>query len=57
MPEVFALVTDGMNAPKWRSGVLDIERVTGSGGVGTRYRQGVLTRDLFGAHGRRPTGS
>jgi uncharacterized membrane protein len=25
--EVFAFVADGENAPRWRSGVLDIQRV------------------------------
>ena len=29
--DVFAYVVDGLNAPKWRPGVLDIERVSGSG--------------------------
>jgi uncharacterized protein YndB with AHSA1/START domain len=38
--EVFAFVADGENASKWRSGVLDARRVSGSG-VGAIYRQGV----------------
>jgi uncharacterized membrane protein len=38
--EVFAFLADGENGPRWRSGVLDVERVSGEG-VGTRYRQGV----------------
>jgi uncharacterized membrane protein len=38
--EVFAFVADGENAPRWRSGVLDIQRVSGQG-VGAVYRQGV----------------
>ena len=38
--EVFAFVADGENAPRWRSGVLDIQRVSGHG-VGAVYRQGV----------------
>jgi uncharacterized protein YndB with AHSA1/START domain len=38
---VFAYLTDGEKCPQWRSGVLDIKRVTGDGGLGTRYRQGV----------------
>jgi hypothetical protein len=29
--EVFAFVADGENAPRWRSGVLDIQRVSGQG--------------------------
>jgi hypothetical protein len=36
--EVFA--ADGENAPRWGSGVLDIQRVSGRG-VGAVYRQGV----------------
>jgi uncharacterized membrane protein len=38
--EVFAFVADGENAPRWRSGVLDIQRVSGQG-VRAVYRQGV----------------
>ena len=38
--EVFAFVADGENAPRWRTGVLDIQRVSGQG-VGAVYRQGV----------------
>jgi hypothetical protein len=38
--EVFAFVRDGERAREWRSGVLDIRRVSGEG-VGTRYAQGV----------------
>jgi uncharacterized membrane protein len=38
--EVFAFVADGMNAPKWRSGVLDVEHASGQG-AGAVYRQGV----------------
>ncbi len=38
--DVFAFVADGEQCPKWRSGVLDIKRVSGEG-VGTRYAQGV----------------
>jgi uncharacterized protein YndB with AHSA1/START domain len=38
---VFAYLADGEKCPQWRSGVLDIKRVSGDGGVGTRYRQGV----------------
>jgi len=37
---VFAFVSDGLNAPKWRSGVLDIALVSGSG-VGATWKQGV----------------
>jgi uncharacterized protein YndB with AHSA1/START domain len=38
---VFAFVADGEKCPQWRPGVLDIKRVSGDGGVGTTYRQGV----------------
>jgi carbon monoxide dehydrogenase subunit G len=37
---VFAFVADGENASRWRTGVLDIQRVSGQG-VGAVYRQGV----------------
>jgi carbon monoxide dehydrogenase subunit G len=39
--EVFAFLSNAENDPRWRSGVLDIARVSGDGGAGTRYRQGV----------------
>ena len=38
--EVFRLVADGAKAPLWRSGVLDVEHVSGEG-AGAVYRQGV----------------
>jgi uncharacterized protein YndB with AHSA1/START domain len=38
---VFAYLADGEKCPQWRSGVLDIKRISGDGGLGTRYRQGV----------------
>jgi uncharacterized membrane protein len=38
--EVFGFIADGLNGPKWRSGILDIAHVTGSG-VGATYKQGV----------------
>lgn len=38
--DVFAFVADGENAPQWRPGVLDIQRVSGQG-LGAVYRQGV----------------
>jgi uncharacterized protein YndB with AHSA1/START domain len=47
---VFAYLADGEKCPEWRSGVLDIKRVSGDGGVGTRYAQGVK-----GPMGRRIT--
>jgi uncharacterized membrane protein len=38
--EVWAFVTDGANATKWRSGVLDVAKLSGSG-VGEVWKQGV----------------
>ena len=38
--EVFAFVADGLNAPKWRPGVLDISLASGTG-LGSVYKQGV----------------
>jgi uncharacterized membrane protein len=38
--DVFAFLADPENDPQWRSGVLDIKRVSGSG-IGARYTQGV----------------
>jgi uncharacterized protein YndB with AHSA1/START domain len=38
--DVFAYVADGMNGPKWRPGILDIDLASGSG-LGAIYRQGV----------------
>ena len=38
--EVFAFVADGTTAPRWRSGVLDVALVSGSG-IGATYSQGV----------------
>jgi uncharacterized protein YndB with AHSA1/START domain len=38
--DVFAFVSDGTTAPRWRPGVVDVALVSGSG-VGARYRQGV----------------
>ena len=38
---VFAYLADGEKCIEWRSGVLDIQRVSGDGGVGTHYAQGV----------------
>ena len=38
--EVFAFVADGLNAPSWRPGVLDIALVSGAG-LGAVYKQGV----------------
>jgi uncharacterized protein YndB with AHSA1/START domain len=40
LAEVFAFVVDGRNAKHWRSGVLDIDLVSGQG-LGARYSQGV----------------
>lgn len=38
--EVFAFIADGEQCPRWRSGILDIRRVSGEG-IGTKYAQGV----------------
>jgi uncharacterized membrane protein len=38
--EVFAFVADGLNAPKWRPGVLDISLASGRD-LGAVYKQGV----------------
>ena len=38
--EVFKFVADGRNAKQWRSGVLDVDHVSGEG-LGARYSQGV----------------
>lgn len=38
--EVFGFISDGMNGPKWRPGIVDIAHVSGSG-VGAVYKQGV----------------
>jgi uncharacterized membrane protein len=38
--DVFAFVADGLNGPKWRSGIVDIDHVSGTG-VGATYKQGV----------------
>jgi uncharacterized protein YndB with AHSA1/START domain len=38
--EVFAFVANGENAATWRSGVLDVQRVSGTA-VGAVYKQGV----------------
>jgi uncharacterized protein YndB with AHSA1/START domain len=38
--EVFTFLADGRNAKLWRSGVLDVDLVSGAG-LGARYSQGV----------------
>jgi uncharacterized membrane protein len=45
--DVFAFLADPENDPQWRTGVLDLKHVSGSG-VGSRYAQGVK-----GPRGRR----
>jgi hypothetical protein len=37
---VFGFIADGLNGPKWRSGILDIAHVSGSG-LGATYKEGV----------------
>ncbi len=39
--DVVAYVLDGEKCPEWRPGVTDIKRLSGDGGVGTVYAQGV----------------
>src|SRR5947209_5473163 len=49
---VFNFVLDGMNNPRWRPAVLDIQQVPGkAAGVGAKYKQG-----LKGPGGRRIDG-
>src|SRR5262249_39215717 len=49
---VFDFLLDGMNNPKWRAGVLDIEHIAGTPeGIGARFKQG-----LKGPGGRRIDG-
>jgi len=49
---VFDFLLDGMNNPKWRPGVLDIEHIAGTPeGIGARFKQG-----LKGPGGRRIDG-
>ena len=38
--EVFGFIADGLNGPKWRTGIVDVAHVSGSG-VGATYTQGV----------------
>lgn len=49
--EVFGYLADGTNNPRWRAGVLEIERTAGDNGLGTTYRQ-----VLAGPGGRRIAG-
>ena len=37
--QVFAYLADGTNNPKWRAGVLEIERTSHTPGLGATYRQ------------------
>jgi uncharacterized protein YndB with AHSA1/START domain len=37
--EVFSFIADKENDPRWRPGVAEIERVSGDGTEGTKYRQ------------------
>lgn len=38
--EVFAFIADGLNGPKWRTGIVDIALISGTG-LGATYKQGV----------------
>jgi uncharacterized membrane protein len=37
--EVFAFVADPDNLPRWQSGLLEVTRLSGDGGVGSRHRE------------------
>ena len=37
--EVFAFIAEKENDPRWRPGVAEIERISGDGTTGTKYRQ------------------
>jgi carbon monoxide dehydrogenase subunit G len=37
--EVFAFVADPDNLPRWQSGLLEVEKLSGDGGVGSRHRE------------------
>ena len=37
--EVFAFVADPDNLPRWQSGVVDVEKLSGDGGVGSCHRE------------------
>ena len=37
--EVFDFVANKENDPRWRPGIVELERVSGDGSVGTKYRQ------------------
>jgi uncharacterized protein YndB with AHSA1/START domain len=50
--QVFDLLADGTNNPKWRPGVLEIANETGGFGVGTVYKQAIR-----GPGGRRIAGT
>lgn len=39
--DVFAYLADGQRCAEWRPAVVEIHRVSGDGGVGTRYEQRV----------------
>ena len=43
--DVFAFVADPDNLPQWQSGLLEVERLSGDGGVGSRHRE---VRSLLG---------
>ena len=37
--DVFAFLADGLNDPRWREGIVSIERISDTTGVGAMYRQ------------------
>jgi len=43
--DVFAFVANPDNLPRWQSGLLEVEKLSGDGGVGSRHRE---VRSLLG---------
>ena len=37
--DVFAFVADPDNLPQWQSGLLEVEKLSGDGGLGSRHRE------------------
>lgn len=37
--DVFAFLADPDNLPRWQSGLLEVEKLSGDGGVGSRHRE------------------
>jgi uncharacterized membrane protein len=43
--DVFAFVADPTNLPQWQSGLLEVTKLSGEGGIGSRHRE---VRSLLG---------